>query len=183
MPCPLDESPHCVPNCPMIKRIPILMAALMSFASIACTGGDEYENFCEQTGGTPSSDEIASGRVTATQDGSTFDEAGTWSATSGSLTGGLLDIIIQQDDSGERTADRIASGDFPICIMVGERSETSGQANLVQGGFVSNASNTGSLAIYAEENDEIVGRFSFSLENTSGEKTVFEDGLFRVGER
>ena len=157
--------------------------AISSIFCIACAGGEEDEEFCQQLGGTPTADEIASGRVTATQDGSSFNETGSWSPTSGSLTGGLLDIIIQKDDSGERTADRVDAGDFPICITIGERSDTVGQANLVEGGYVSDSSHTGSLAIYAEEDGEIVGRFSFTLANTSGDTTVFEEGLFRVSER
>jgi hypothetical protein len=163
------------------SKLALILTALICSA---CTAdSDMGDEFCELSSSTPTATEIEEGLVTATQDGSAFEGEGSWSATTGSLTGGLLDIIIQNDESGERTADKVSAGDFPICVQIGDRSDNVGQANLVSGGFVSDADNTGSLSILAQEGDYIVGRFSFSLADTSGETTVFEDGLFRVAER
>jgi hypothetical protein len=149
---------------------------------VGCTGpaGDA----CGLSGEVPTTDEIGSGQVAADQDGSPFTAAGTWRPPpGGSFTAGNLDVIMEKDEDGNDTADLIAEGTFPICVTIGERSETSGQANLVQGGFVSDGSNGGNFAILAEEDGEIVGRFAFTLANTSGETTTFSDGLFRVPQR
>jgi hypothetical protein len=60
-------------------------------------------------------------------------------------------------------ADLIEAAAFPICVPIGDRSETSGSANLVGGGFVSDATHTGGVAILGREGDTLLGRFAFDL--------------------
>jgi hypothetical protein len=154
----------------------------LAAAAAGCTGpaGDA----CGLSGAVPSTDEIASGQVSADRDGSAFTASGTWRPPpGGSFTAGNLDVIMENDEEGNDTADLITEGTFPICVTIGDRSETSGQANLVEGGYVSDGSNGGTFAILAEEDGEIVGRFAFTLANTSGDTTTFSEGLFRVPQR
>lgn len=146
-----------------------------------CTGGGDA---CGFEGGTPTTDDIGSGQVSADRDGSPFTATGTWRPPpGGSFTAGNLDVIMENDEEGNATADLISEGTFPICVPIGARAEDSGQANLVEGGYVSDESNGGMFAILAEEDGEIVGRFEFTLANTSGETTTFSEGIFRVPQR
>jgi hypothetical protein len=138
---------------------------------------------CGQPTTLPTDDDVADGRGTATRsDGEAFDEAGTWNAQSLSITIGTLDMIVTDDEVGDDVADLIEAAAFPICIPIGERSETSGSANLVDGGFVSDASHTGGVAILGKDGDTLLGRFSFDL--AAGATTLsFSDGAFRVPQR
>ena len=157
----------------------LIFATLCSGAGIlACDGGD-----AEACGLSTAVPEVADGRVTATVDGAAFDESGSYSPTTGSFTAGLLDIIISKDENGDDTMALIADESFPICIQLGERSDTSGNANFVEGGFVTDADHTGSLVIAAVADEMIVGRFELTLGNSAGETKTFEDGAFKIPER
>jgi hypothetical protein len=63
-----------------------------------------------------------------------------------------------------------------------QRGEDSGQANLVEGGFVTDATHTGGVAILGKEGDNLIGRFSFELVSGDGELS-FDDGVFNVPQR
>lgn len=148
----------------------------------ACTG--PAGEACGLEGGLPTTDEVGSGQLLALKDGADFDVTGSWKRPpGGSLTGGSLDIIIEHDGEGAETADLIDNETFPICVPIGARAEDSGQANYVDGGFVSDDSHGGMLAILGTEGGEILGRFSFSLANPAGTEMSFESGIFRVPER
>ena len=132
----------------------------------------------------PTTDEVADGRGKATRDGAAFDEEGSWApAPSSSVVVGALSMVIQNDETGSVVDDLIATGAFPICVPQGARSETSGQANFVDGGFVSDASHDGGLAILGKEGDLLLGRFAFTLANPAGETMTFADGVFRLPQR
>lgn len=159
-----------------------LPALVLSLSATGCAGpaGD----VCELSGELPTTDEVGAGRVVADQDGSAFAADGTWKRPpGGSLAAGSLDIIIENDENGDATADLIDAATFPICVQIGARGESSGQANLVSGGYVSDASHGGTLAILGEEDGNLIGRFSFELATPGGDTTVFSDGMFRVPER
>jgi hypothetical protein len=102
---------------------------------------------------------------------------------SSSVVVGALSMVIQNDETGSVVDDLIATGAFPICVPQGARSETSGQANFVDGGFVSDASHDGGLAILGKEGDLLLGRFAFTLANPAGETMTFADGVFRLPQR
>ncbi len=116
-------------------------------------------------------------------DGVAFREAGDWApAPSSSVVIGTLSMVMQFDEAGLVVDDLVADGAFPICIPQGARSETSGAANLVDGGFVTDATHTGGLVLLAKEGDVLVGRFGFDM--VAGAETLtFENGVFRVAQR
>ncbi len=141
------------------------------------------EQSCGQSTVLPGDDDVADGNGTATRsDDVDFDEPGTWSAQQLSITIGVLDMIVTDDEGGDDVADLIEAAAFPICIPIGERSDTSGAANLVAGGFVSDADHTGGVAILGKDGNTLLGRFSFDL--VSGDTVIsFTDGAFRVPQR
>jgi hypothetical protein len=133
----------------------------------------------------PTADDVVDGRGKATRsDGAEFDEAGSWApAPASSVDLGTLSMIIQYDETGSVVDDLIADGAFPICVPQGERSDTSGQANLVDGGFVTDATHDGGLAILGKEGDVLLGRFGFTLVDQGGTTLTFSEGVFRVPQR
>jgi hypothetical protein len=133
----------------------------------------------------PTADDVADGRGKATRsDGAAFDESGSWApAPASSVDLGTLSMIMQFDETGSVVDDLIADGAFPICVPQGARSEKSGQANLVEGGFVTDAAHDGGLAILGKEGDTLLGRFAFTLVDQSGASLTFSDGVFRVPQR
>jgi hypothetical protein len=94
-----------------------------------------------------------------------------------------LDMIIANDETGGIVDDLIADGAFPICVPQEARSETAGSANLVDGGFVTDATHKGGVAILAKEGDLLVGRFGFDLIAGDGTTLTFSEGAFRVPQR
>ena len=66
---------------------------------------------------------------------------------------------------------------------MGARSETSGSANLLGDGFVTDADHTGGVAILGREGDTLLGRFAFELGNPAGDTLTFSDGAFRLPTR
>ena len=137
----------------------------------------------------PDTDEVSEGNFVAdftTPDGSeeAFSQRGSWGpGPSASIEAGVLSIIIARDESGVDVTDLIERGAFPICIPLRDRSETSGQANYVDGGFVTNDGATGNLTILAREGDHIVGRFEAIMENTQGGELSFSSCAFRIPQR
>jgi hypothetical protein len=152
---------------------------LVVLCSLACPQG--VTEICGQSTELPVVDD-GFGEATRS-DGEAFREAGTWApAPASSITIGTLDMIIANDEAGVVVDDLIADGAFPICVLQGARSETSGQANLVEGGFVTDATHTGGVAILGKEGDTLIGRFSFDLV-AGGTELSFSDGTFSVPQR
>jgi len=154
-----------------------------SLTSIACAGDGTVEDFCDLPGAAPTTDEVSDGRGRATKDGASFDEEGSYSTGSMSVTLGLLDMTVDRTEDGDRVRDLFDEGSFPICVVVRDRSETSGQVNLVEGGYVTDANNTGTVSLISLEDGVLAGRFAFTLANTAGDQTTFEAGAFRVESR
>jgi len=164
-----------------MRAFALLLAVAITALTAACPGPS---NSCALSATPPGDGDVADGRGTATRsDGESFDEDGSWSATSISVTIGTLDMIATQDEVGSDVAELIESGAFPICVLMGERSETSGSANLVDGGFFSDATHTGGLLLLGREGTTLLGRFAFELVNGSGTTLSFTDGAFRVPQR
>lgn len=159
-----------------------LAVVVLPLLSFACAGGGE-EPFCELPGELPTVDDVEDGKGAASRDGASWSETASWSATTATVTIGLLDIIVDKDEEGASVRGLFEDGTYPICVRIGERSESVGQANYVEGGFVSDGSHEGSISLLANEDGILVGRFSFSLANPGGTEMTFEDGVFRATER
>jgi hypothetical protein len=130
-------------------------------------------------------DNLADGRGSATRsDGEDFsNEAASWTPDGDdSLTIGVLDFFIAKETTGLDTEQLIADGAFPICVPLAERSNTSGAANLVSDGLVTDASHTGGVAILDEDNGFLIGRFEAELANGNAE-VAFTDGVFKASRR
>lgn len=155
---------------------PTLFVVVVAF-SVGCPG--PVAEICGQSTELPDVDE-GFGEATRS-DGAAFKEEGTWKP-SASITIGTLDMVIVNDDQGLVVEDLIADGAFPICVLQGARSETSGAANLVEGGFVTDATHDGGVAILGKDGDNLIGRFGFDL--AAGADTLtFSDGVFNVPQR
>jgi len=162
-----------------MRCLPLL--ALPSLLCVACPAPSEI---CGQPTTLPTDADVADGRGAATRsDGSAFDEAGSWSTATLSITMGTLDIIATNDETGSSVAELIEAAAFPICVPMGARSETSGSANLLGDGFVTDADHTGGVAILGREGDTLLGRFAFELGNPAGDTLTFSDGAFRLPTR
>jgi hypothetical protein len=162
--------------------VPSLAVAAVASLLVACPGPPAES--CSQSTVLPTDDDVADGRGTATRsDGVAFDEAGSWNPTTLSVTIGTLDMTVPNDETGDLVADLIGAGAFPICIPIGARSEQTGSANLVDGGFVSDANHTGGVAILGRDGNTLLGRFSFDLATPSGTELTFSDGAFRLPQR
>jgi hypothetical protein len=156
--------------------------ALLAFSSLLAACPGPPEEICGQSTALPTIDE-GFGEATRS-DGEEFREEGNWGpAPASSITIGTLDMIIANDEEGLAVDDLIADGAFPICVPQRDRSETSGAANLVEGGFVTNAEHTGGVAILGKEGDVLIGRFGFELVDNGGTTLTFSDGVFRVPQR
>lgn len=129
--------------------------------------------------------DVADGTGEATRsDGDDFTgQDASWApGSSGSVTIGLLDMIIAKDETGTDTEQLIADGAFPICVRLAERSETRGSALLNGGAFQSNADHTGAVAIIDEQGGVLLGRFAVDLSDGSGNLS-FTDGQFKASRR
>ena len=160
-------------------RIPAVLILLGVGLVAACPG--PVDVICGQSTVLP---EVDDGFGEATRsDGAAFHEPGTWApAPSSTIAIGTLTISIASDEAGLAVDDLIADGAFPICVRQRDRSETSGQANLVEGGFVTDATHQGGVAILGTDGDTLIGRFSFDLVSARAELS-FDDGTFRVPQR
>lgn len=166
----------------MFLRRLLAVAAPLAFATGCPPATGEV---CGLSSTPPTSDDVADGHGKATRsDGEGFDVTGTWAPSpASSVDLGTLSMIMQFDETGSVVDDLIADGAFPICVPQGARSETSGQANLVEGGFVTDESHDGGLAILGKEGDVLLGRFAFTLVDQAGTALSFSDGVFRVPQR
>ncbi len=164
---------------PALLRTSLLVALLLPLA--ACPGFPG--EICGLSTATP---DVADGDGQATRsDGEAFaGEDASWApGSSGSVTVGLLDMIIAKDQTGTDTEQLIADGAFPICVTLAERSETSGSALLNDGSFATDAGHTGAVAIIAEDGGFLVGRFEVDLADNSGANLSFTDGAFKARRR
>lgn len=170
---------HVVPS-----SLALATVCLAAVALVGC-GPSDPADVCGLSGVLPTSDEVENGFGAAVRDGQPFKEAGTWGAAPlGSIDIGTLSLAIPFDETGTEVTDLIARRAFPICVRLGERSDTVGAANLVEGGYVTDAQHTGAVAILGEEGGFLVGRFVIDLVSESeGAETSFEDGVFRLERR
>jgi len=156
--------------------------ALLTALCFACDGAPG--DFCGASDQVPTEDEVAAGQGVATLDGDAFSSEGTWGAgPSASIDLGVLSMTIVNDETGAETEDLITRGAFPICVLLGNRSETSGSANYIQGGFVTSDDVGGSVSILDIQGSNILGRFNVDLQNGGGESMSFTDGVFNVPQR
>ena len=153
-----------------------------SFVLVGC--GPSLDNACGLSGGVPGDGAPAAGTLQASLDGSPFTQAdATWSDDSnGSLVAGTLTIVIAVDETGTSVGELVGRRAFPICVPLGERSETSGQATF-DSAFVTSATSTGSLSILDEADGVITGRFQVDLTSGGGDARAFDDGVFRASLR
>lgn len=138
---------------------------------------EEVTELCDLSTELP---DVEDGKGTADRsDGEPFNEEASWKpAPGGSLTIGILDFIIEKEESGSDTDAIIEDGAFPICVRLGERGEKTGSANYPDGGYVTDASHTGSVALLSNDDDLLVGRFQVDLTTTGGDELSFTEGAF-----
>ena len=161
-----------------------------SFAILALLGGlggcgpEEPELVCGGLSSEiPTPEEAVTGLASWTEAGITESEPGTWNGGSnGDITFGTITLIIAKDETGADTESLISAGTFPICVPLGERSEQSGNATDT-GAFVTDASHGGHVVILGQEADDLIGRFSFTMGNASGETRELTHGTFRIPPR
>ena len=129
--------------------------------------------------------DVASGRGEATRsDSAAFNEDASWLPGGlGSVDIGLLSMTIDVDQTGSAVDDLIADAAFPICIPLAEQSATSGSANFIDGGFITDAAHTGGLLLISNDSDVLAGRFAVDLGNNRGEELSFSTGQFRARRR
>lgn len=155
----------------------LVLVAVSVLAAAGCPA--ELTEVCSLPGALP--EDVDEGRGSATLDGAPFEGRATWSPGSdASITIGLLTMSVAKDVTGTDFDELIANGALPICVPQGERSGTSGNAAYNESpGFVTDAANTGSVALLSFENDVLVGRFAFDLVNSGSAQTLeFKDGVF-----
>lgn len=165
------------------------LSALLLVTTFFVGCGPDGEEFCGLSAAVPEESEVTEGNLRAdftTAEGSeeNFAERGTWGpGPSASIEAGFLSLIVARDETGSDVTDLIERGAFPICIPLRDRSDSSGQANYVEGGFVTNNNATGNLSILGRDGNSIIGRFEALLENTQGQSLSFTDGAFHVPQR
>lgn len=162
---------------------PLLVALLLVPLALACS--PELEDACGLPAAVPTTDEVPDGYVRATLDGQPFEATGTWSdGPSASIDAdGPLSMIIAKDQTATSTIELVGRGAFPICVPLGERSDTSGNATW-DSSFVTDKDHTGMVAILGEDAGFLLGRFEVELvDANNGAVTKFEDGVFRAQRR
>lgn len=167
-----------------MHRLRHLVPALLPLTLAACGPSDPVD-VCGLSGVAPSADDVSNGFGAASRDGQAFREAGSWGAAPrASIDIGTLSLAVPFDETGTDVSDLIARRAFPICVRLGERSETVGAGNLVDGGYVTDSQRTGAVAILGEEGGFLLGRFELDLYSPSrGDETSFRDGVFRLERR
>lgn len=162
----------------------VVATALLTLHLAACGPADPVE-VCGLPGAAPTADDVQNGFGEALRDGQAFREAGSWGAApQASIDIGTLSLMIPFDETGTAVSDLIARRAFPICIPLGERSDTVGAGNLVEGAYITDAQRKGAVAILGEEGGFLQGRFELDLFSPSrGEETSFRDGVFRLERR
>lgn len=161
----------------MSTRFCALGALVLLLTSLSC--GPNLENACGLSGGIPA--DLAANTFSASLDGEAFNESASISlGSNGSITAGLLSIIVAVDESGTAVDELIGRKAFPICVPLAERSVTTGQASFPPA-FITNAQSTGTLSILDEQGGEIFGRFESELaDNGGGAPVNFTEGEFRI---
>ena len=130
--------------------------------------------------------DIDDGKGTAQKDGQPFDGEATWApGGNASVTLGLLDMTVAQDQTGTAFDQLVGDGTLPFCVPLAERSESSGQASFNESpGFVTDAVHTGRIVILGFSGDILSGRFEVELSSPNGGQTLsFTDGEFRARHR
>lgn len=181
----LDGRPSSSGQSPPMYRLPaVVPIALVVIALSACGPADPVE-VCGLSGAAPTADDVRDGFGRAERDGQPFEEAGSWGAApQASIDIGTLSLTVPYDETGTEVTDLIARRAFPICVRLGERSDTVGAGNLVDGGYITDAGHTGAVAILGEEGGLLLGRFAVELISSSeGAETSFTDGAFRLERR
>ncbi len=165
-----------VPDVMLLLLVPL--SALFAVGAVGCK--NDVTEICGLAGALP---KVSSGRGSATRsDGVEFNETASWSAgTAGSLTIGVLDMLIANEETGLATDTIIEDGAFPICVRLGARSDKIGSGNYIDGGYVTDATHTGAIAILANDT-ELVGRFEVSLA-AGGDALSFSQGVFSAKKR
>lgn len=159
-------------------RAALPLLAVVVLAAAGCPGAPAES--CGQSTTPPTEDDVARGRGKATRsDGVALDAEGSWSVAQSDVVVGTLVMQMPVDETGATVTDLIADGAFPICVPMGERSETSGAANLLPG-FVTNANTRGGLAVLAKDGDTLFGRFAFDMQDQQGNSLAIDDGVFIV---
>lgn len=158
---------------------------LLPLVGLAACGPTDPADVCGLSGVPPTADDVQNGFGEALRDGAPFKEAGTWGAAPlASIDIGTLSLAVPFDETGTEVTDLIARRAFPICARLGDRSDTVGAGNLVEGGYVTDASHTGAVAILGEDGGFLTGRFVVDLISSSeGAETSFTDGVFRLERR
>jgi hypothetical protein len=165
----------------MTRFLTLSALALLCLPQVLGCGPANAGEACGLPGAIPTDSDLANGQVRALRDGAEFTASNaTWSVgPSAALNAGELTIIIVNDETGSNTESLIGQGAFPLCIDLGERSGSSGNAQLVGTGFVSDAAHTGSLSILGNDGGMLSGRFEVTLADGSA-TTRFSEGAFRV---
>jgi hypothetical protein len=162
-------------------RAILMSIALTSLLLSACGPGGA--DVCGLSGVVPTTADVLDGRARGSQDGTAFDIGGTWApGPSGSIDIGTLSMVIAVDETGTDVGDLVGRRAFPICIPLGERSETSGNASW-DGSYITDSSHTGAVAILDEDAGFLAGRFEVTLLESGGAMTAFTDGVFRLPQR
>ena len=168
----------------MKTHLPLLALALLTLTSCK----DTPEVFCDLPTELPSVEDVPEGRLIAQRDGQDWSVTGSWGAGPATSidvggSGDALSIIIARDETGTPTDELLDAGALPVCVQIGDRSDSVGQANFLPGGFVSDATHSGTLSILEYAGDLLIGRFSFSLASPSGETMELTEGAFRLPQR
>jgi hypothetical protein len=158
----------------------LALLALLAAPATGCGPGTPAD-VCGLSGVMPDVEEVGDGRGRALLGGEAWEANGTWSpGSNASVNLGLLELTVPRDETGTDTSDLIARRAFPICITLGERSNTSGSATF-EGRFLTTAAHGGSAAVLGEQGGFLLGRFELELKDNNGVATVvFEGGAFRV---
>lgn len=167
--------PHRKPTCRAALAIPLVL-----LGATACDGG--VSEVCGLSTDLP---EVDPGfGAAARSDGQPFNTQASWApGANASVTIGTLDMIVAKDESGSDFDTLVEDGALPFCVPLGERSPASGNAVLASPSGVTNAEQTGGVAILALEGDVLVGRFVVDLALTRGGTLSFIDGIFRARRR
>lgn len=164
---------------------PLIVLVCLSWAPVAC-GPEAPADACGLSSAAPTEEEVVNGFLRATTDEGPFSEMGSWSSGSnGDITAGTLSMIIANDESGSSVSELVGRGAFPICVPLGERSPSSGNATF-DSRFVTDAARVGMVAILGEDGGMLFGRFEVELKDGSGvsaDTFAFRDGSFRLPAR
>jgi hypothetical protein len=169
----------------MLRSVVVVVASLPALLALGCPGPVESDP-CGLSTTVPTAADVVDGSGTATRsDGEAFDVVGDWkpNGASSSLVLGTLAFALVADAEGSAVDTLIADGAFPICVPLADREANQSAANLVQGGFVTDATHTGALSLLGNDGGQLAGRFAVDLVNPAGETLSFTDGVFRVPER